>query len=1268
MLVVVVYKQRMQQQQPPCTLTPALQQHLDKHPTGSYIIEEYERGLRDFVQHIIDKTHVRIEGLVDIQAVSAHISAPLTPLSEIYGTRLSYMCVVLVDLRIEILQNHDLTNPVVVRRVASPFYPIMRGSSADPDPAGFLTHNELDDPAWGYFLVDGTERVVHTSQRLRNEPHVRMGALPNQKKRGRSTAADNPTPHPFMQMSCVTHDLSRMVFIGSLKQSADLRDVVGVSISLNTTQTVMRSVNIADFVHFCDTMAAQTFGELDVPSADAAEHLLRTCVDPYAPEDARMDFRMRMQATRLHCELGERNSFTAVKSAVSAQHAGLFDTPEQIFRLILTDLFTHIRPDSGDSAIFCDIEHSREWREVWIRKRALLSLCLCRYLMVRTQRAEPDDPNLCSRKAFETCGRTLSNLAIRHWNSAFTDILQTIIQQANEPVEILEEDAAASPLLCPAPRNTHEGACLMNISKASRQRLCGAHVSAAARAATQQFVSLTRYGGIGAWCAGALHAGNHTHASICNIVESTLAQRRVWLLGWIKNTADPSGRNKGATAAKRNMSCIFERQNAIAQMAAIEVIKIPVEENSKTRAHRMVHGDEDGFLCPIYTVEGKDVGNKQMPAMTVCVSEAHPVHEIMHAVRTALPQIVELTDLRRTARLVLVNNCPIGALPAHLRSADAWLALVRARRAGHLYKDIGIVLEDESGCVRVCCDGNRFVRPLLDYATRELDWLDPAEQSCSVVTVVCPSLRRGRETLGLAGALESKHNIMILEEIDPLAKFSLPVALTSYADHQAPVRIMFACKMSAQGEGVISHNAWRLFLTQRKSLVYPQVPLTPSSVYARFGVAERPTSESVVIALTSADGVTEEDGILLNQDAVEGGKFMNRYVFVQRCELENDEHLGMLPGLCTQQREFHNVYGDPIDPLTNIVRPGTIVREDQCIIAKYKKYMDGDEWHVENTSVYVPTLQNGTVSAVVKRTVYDVVAQCMRTHITVAIAQTRLCEIGDKLVPDGSANKGTACAMRRAIDMPFDAEGCVPDVIMNPLSIAARMTIGEEHMLYAGLGVAYAGSRDGIDSTAFRERNIDYIGDILVKSGFQRTGERTLYSPDTGLPIQCYIHTNTNSNGNNGVFMGAGSMQSLRQKVAEKTQVRRRGAYSAGTGQAQERRCKRGGSRFGEQDVENSISHGASSYLSDRMMNCSDKRERVLCECGRRAVWQPDRSQHECPVCDSAEKRRRLSEKLRVPVPHIWTQFDHNITGLGFAVRNIPEPDTVVQSMQQQFT
>jgi DNA-directed RNA polymerase beta subunit len=195
--------------------------------------------------------------------------------------------------------------------------------------------------------------------------------------------------------------------------------------------------------------------------------------------------------------------------------------------------------------------------------------------------------------------------------------------------------------------------------------------------------------------------------------------------------------------------------------------------------------------------------------------------------------------------------------------------------------------------------------------------------------------------------------------------------------------------------------------------------------------------------------------------------------------------------------------------------------------------------------------------------------------VKIRIVEERTPVIGDKMASRHS-QKGTVGQVLAEEDMPFTARGVRPDLIFNPHGIPTRMTTGQF--------IEAASNKLGVDLGAFTDATpfttTNRIGELrvaLLQRGFQPYGSEVLYNGMTGEMMEADI------------FMGPIYYQRLKHMVEDKINYRDTGPKKLLTHQPTQGRGDEGGLRIGEMERDALISHGMSKFLTESMMERSDK-------------------------------------------------------------------------------
>ena len=205
--------------------------------------------------------------------------------------------------------------------------------------------------------------------------------------------------------------------------------------------------------------------------------------------------------------------------------------------------------------------------------------------------------------------------------------------------------------------------------------------------------------------------------------------------------------------------------------------------------------------------------------------------------------------------------------------------------------------------------------------------------------------------------------------------------------------------------------------------------------------------------------------------------------------------------------------------------------------------------------------------------------------------------------------KGTIGMMYSQEDLPFTAEGIVPDLIVNPHAIPSRMTIGHVFECVASKLAALTGQR--VDATAFSHKPVDAICAMLKKAGFSEDGKEVMYHPHTGKPLK------------GRVFIGPTFYQRLKHMVEDKIHARATGKIVGLTRQPVDGRANGGGLRWGEMERDCGVASGAAAVLNERMMTSSDAYNAPLCEhCGLIGTVVADERGDYCTSCSKQDIHR----------------------------------------------
>ncbi|MDP3093685.1 MAG: DNA-directed RNA polymerase subunit beta [bacterium] len=194
-------------------------------------------------------------------------------------------------------------------------------------------------------------------------------------------------------------------------------------------------------------------------------------------------------------------------------------------------------------------------------------------------------------------------------------------------------------------------------------------------------------------------------------------------------------------------------------------------------------------------------------------------------------------------------------------------------------------------------------------------------------------------------------------------------------------------------------------------------------------------------------------------------------------------------------------------------------------------------------------------------------------RIQVEVAEFRKIQAGDKLA-GRHGNKGVVSFVLPEEEMPFLEDGTPVDIVLNPLSVASRMNLGQILETHLGLAAKTLGYR--AVSPALLGANEEDIKKELKEAGFPEDGKLKVFDGRTG---EGFLGKAT---------VGYIYMMQLIHMVEDKIHMRSIGPYSLITQQPLGGKSQFGGQRFGEMEVWALEGYGASHTLQEILTIKSD--------------------------------------------------------------------------------
>ena len=452
-------------------------------------------------------------------------------------------------------------------------------------------------------------------------------------------------------------------------------------------------------------------------------------------------------------------------------------------------------------------------------------------------------------------------------------------------------------------------------------------------------------------------------------------------------------------------------------------------------------------------------------------------------------------------------------------------------------------------------------------------------------------------------------------EIDPQLILGVCASLVPYPEHNSTPRVTGGTAMVKQSLGLPSAN-YRLRPDTRMHVMhYPQQSIVGTRSMKTTNFAQRPGGQNFVVAILSHHGYNMQDAVVMNRAAVE--RSLGRSSFIRTYNAENKQ----FPGGQKEQIEIPGTGLDEVKGLKSwesyihLERDGlptpethlsSVGADTGVLVGKTSppRFLEESHGHFlqaqerRESSMMVRNGESGWVDNVYVTESLDSGLLCR-----ISLRTEKVPELGDKFA-SRHGQKGIIGRLVDEKDMPFTADGIVPDLIINPHAIPSRMTVAHVLEMIGGK----VGSMEGrqIDGTAFSGEKEDSLRSGLLRNGFAHTGREPMMSGETGEGFEAEI------------FTGVIFYQRLHHLVSSKLHARSRGRVQILTRQPTEGRARQGGLRFGEMERDCLIAHGASMVIKDRLLDESDGWPLMVCNnsgCGHIAYYDWKRRTPVCPVC-----------------------------------------------------
>jgi len=664
-------------------------------------------------------------------------------------------------------------------------------------------------------------------------------------------------------------------------------------------------------------------------------------------------------------------------------------------------------------------------------------------------------------------------------------------------------------------------------------------------------------------------------------------------------------------SARKGIVQDLNRISMLGTLSHIRRLSYPMAAGSKTIGPRKLHNSQWGFVCPSESPDGANVGiiNHLSIIATITVNiEEDGIYEALmdHKV---IPLSECISDEFDDNGRVFLNGRLLGV---H-RNPPLLTKIMRLLKLNSLINCFtSVSWNPELNEVHIFCDSGRIVRPVFvlrdnlsnevlsgnteimkswphlihgymlshnpDISTSDNTYYRNELLELKKTKDFMKELETYQAPIEYIDSLESDRSFIAKDyrsidkqythcEIESSLILSAVTLNIPFPEHSQAPRNVFSSQQTKQAVGVYSSAYGTRFDTFGHILHYPQKSIVTTRYKKYTDVDKLPYGSNCIVAIASYSGYNQEDAVILNKTSVQRGMFQSIYF---RSYSDSEELVNQTLTTFGNPKNQSNVQKKNLSKFSKLdengfVREGEYVTADDMITGKCTKV--GDKTDVSGSSVKFGT--SGIVDKVIIFQNKDNLRTC-RTRIR----KHKIPDIGDKF-SSRPGQKGVCGMLLEEKDMPFSKDGIVPDLIMNPHAIPSRMTVNQLLEMILGKSCSLSGHLG--DATPFQNNDVTDYTKLLEKHGYEGMGNEVLYSGITGEQIKTSI------------YMGPIYYQRLKIMVADKMHSRGEGPIQALVRQPAAGRANNGGLRIGEMERDSILSHGLTSFLTESMMERSDK-------------------------------------------------------------------------------
>ncbi len=656
---------------------------------------------------------------------------------------------------------------------------------------------------------------------------------------------------------------------------------------------------------------------------------------------------------------------------------------------------------------------------------------------------------------------------------------------------------------------------------------------------------------------------------------------------------------------RNRLSTILDQTNPLSELDNLRRLSVMgpggVTRERASFSMRDINASQYGRICPVRSPEGPNIGLVTYLALYARVNQ-------FGFLETPYRKVVKETKSGK----------------AKMRVTDEIVYMASDEEENHYITHTGINI-DKKGFILDSWVPARYQTEFIEVSVNEIEYIDiiPRQVVGSSASLI-PFIAHDEANRALMGTHMQCQAVPLVKPTAPIVGTGMePVVAkamqriveakvagkVTYVDSQkiivktAPkdVKKLKAVKAELLDnitlEGNDLHYQVIKFYRTTQSTCYSQRPLVAigDSVAAGQIIIDGPAcdhgelalGQNLKIAYMSYEGLGYEDAViisdrLVSQDILTSVMINEYEAKIMDTKLGPEELTRDIPNV--GETELSNLGEDGIVVIGSQVEPndilvGKIAPKGETELTAEERLLRaifGEKAReVRDTSLRVPHGEGGTVIEVkiFDRDKGDELDPGVIKKVVIQVAQIRKIVVGDKLA-GRHGNKGVISKIVPEADMPYFDDGTPIDIIISPLSVLARMNLGQ--LLEAQLGWAAQTLNHQVALPVFEKTEDTLVEKELVKAGLPIDGKVRLFDGRTGEAFE------------QKTAVGVAYILKLIHMVEDKTHARSTGPYSLVTQQPLGGKAQMGGQRLGEMEVWALEAHRAAYTLQEMLTIKSD--------------------------------------------------------------------------------